>query len=582
VELNTEYLYNKLTSEGIAEEQASHIVSNLKDHVQDVVNEKTTMTHDDFMDAVTSDIKNAYSFPENRTMAAAELERFIRTNPEVSNSIKLYASYIIYGAADVALDEYRVVISGGNTSQVQEAEKDIRKWEHTSRIRQTLFPVAKELVSYGDAFLEKIYYGSDTNLAGVSFIPSKTMHTKVNSMGHAVKYYQILENGLVLTDNMFAITSTDFAGTPSISTLLSDKRVVEFERREIAHFNDGSAIGMQDTTFYNLIVLWKFLKMLEESLIIHRVTRARRFVVFFLDVTGKTGKEIRASVSAFTGKLKQIFRFDFSRGIKTADRSTLPASSDLVIPITKDSATKVQTIPSDISATKLDDLKFYLNRVTTNLFTSHIFSEQKTNKEEYVEKAFMRMVRIYQKQMQFTLRDLYEEVLEGKGYKDLQVEILFPSPDTQQEIKIVDTIVRRMMIVNQMIATLGVVPPNKWVVNYVFKDLSQFEVTELIALLEFEKEKRENTAEGEEYPSLFEENAWGSSPENDSAAEEPAKERSNIPTSSSVMKDMLTGYHTASVQESTITQQYSDNMHKVIEQSLKYLELSRNKKQKDN
>jgi len=530
VRLDTDSVYADLIQNGMSDDQANTIIDSIKSNLNDVVKEKRTLSYEDFTDAVTNQVNGLYDIPQNRIVACQELEKFVRENPEVYNSIKLYASYIIYGAADIVLDEYKVAISGDNTARVKEAEKEVKKWEHLSKIRRTLFPIAKELVTYGDAFLEKLKFGNENNLAGISYIPSKTIHIKLDNMGRPVKYYQVVSNGIANN----SIASLD---NVTIQSYINEGKVIEFDKDEIAHFNDGSVAGVEETPFYNIIVLWKFLKMLEQALVIHRMTRSRRFVVFFLDVTGKTKKEIRAAVGNFTGKLKSIFRFDLKKGNKYSDRSTIPSSSDLVVPITKDSATKVQNIPSDPSASKIEDLKFYLNRLITNLLTSNIFSERKTGKEEYVEKAFMRMVRIYQKQMQFTLQDLYEEVLKSKGFNDLQLEIIFPAPDSQQEIKIVDTIVRRMMIINQMIATLGISPPNSWIVNYVFKDLTQFESKELINLLEFEEQKQKDTAEGEEYPSLFEEDDWGNSAATDNNENIDTFEQTNI--SSNILQQML-------------------------------------------
>jgi hypothetical protein len=185
----------------------------------------------------------------------------------------------------------------------------------------------------------------------------------------------------------------------------------------------------------------------------------------------------------------------------------------------------------------------------------------------------MRMVRIYQKQMQFTLQDLYEEVLKSKGFNDLQLEIIFPAPDSQQEIKIVDTIVRRMMIINQMIATLGISPPNSWIVNYVFKDLTQFESKELINLLEFEEQKQRDTAEGEEYPSLFEEDDWGNSAATDNNENIDTFEQTNI--SSNILQQMLQN-DSLPVLEKTNSDNKAKNINDAIKLGLEYLKIQKN------
>lgn len=558
VEVQLDVLKSRLQQEGLSEDTSSEIVSNLEKALTEKVTEKSIISYEDFYNTVQQSIEQLYITVEDRLRLARELKNFVENNPEVNNSIKLYASYIVYGSAEIQLDEYKVILSGKDVELVKQAEEYITQWEKKSKIRRTIYLCAKDLVSYGDSFLEKIM-DSSKRIVGVNYIPSYTMLAKVRPSGKVDKFYQVIDKHLKFVDVY------DMNG---LSVLLTDKKVVEFEPYEIIHFNDGSSIGFTDSPIKNLLVQWKFLKLLEEALLIHRLTRARRFIIFFLDVTGKTKKEIRKAITNFTNKVKRLFRFDLNQGEMQSDRSMIPASSDLVIPVTKESATKVQTVPSDPSATKIDDLKFYINRVTTNLFTSHIFSSERNGKEEFVQKAFMRMVRILQKQMIYTLEDLYTEILFQAGYKDISVSIQFPSPDTTEEIKVIDAVVRRMMIVNQLIATMGIVPPTKWIINYVFKDMSQFEVKQLIEMLEYAQKQQEKEAEGEEYPSLFEETPL---PTEGSEGEEVSESflEQFINSDRSLMGTKVTEKHSSGVDNVTSILQRNST---VIDQALKYLE----------
>lgn len=466
----------------------------------ETVTEKAHLSYDEFTTAIENKVHGLHLMPMNRTAACKEVETFVRQNPEVSNSVRLYASYITFGSAEIKLEEYRTVFNSKNPERVKQAEEYINRWENSTKIKRKIFLLAKDIMPYGDAFLEKIY--TNGKISGISYIPAKTMQIKVSRQGHPLKYFQIVDQA-----THFADDEIDTSTAP-----LDERTVIEFETKEIVHFNDGSSLGVTDTPLYNLVVLWKFLKMLEEAMLIHKMTRARRFIVFFLDVTGKTKKEIRSSVSNFTSGIKSLFKMDLKKGDILSDTSSIPASSDLVIPVHKDSATKVESIPSDPSATQIQDLKFYLNRLTTNLLTSYIFSNDvKTGKEDVIEKAFMRMVRIYQRQMEYSLEDLYMEVLQQGGFDDVSAKIIFPPPDANQEIKIIDTIVRRMMIVNQLTGSLGSAPPIKWVVNYAFKDLTQFEIKELIQLMEEEAKKAlEEQSSEEEMQSVFDSEKEGS------------------------------------------------------------------------
>lgn len=594
LDLQVSVLSDKLKAEGLQDDVVEKLLDNFTNSINEKITEKTEITYDALYDVIEKTVENIYFFTDDFTMKSKIMKDFIRSNSEVSGSVKLYASYIVYGSADVQLDEYKVVVIGEDTKKVKKAEKFINAWEKQSKIRRTTYLCSKDLVSYGDAFLEKVR-DKNARVVRVAYIPAETILTKVDPYGKPIKYYQILDD---------KIRIANLEDNDVYESLQEEKKVIEFEPVEVQHFNDGSAIGYNDSPIKDLIIQWRFLKLLEESLLIHRITRARRFIIFFLDVTGKTSKAIRKAITNFTAKVKNMFTVNFTEGVITSEKSSLPTTADMVIPITKDSATKVQTLPSDVSATKVDDLKFYTNRLTTNMFTSHIFSVDKTGKEEYVEKAFMRLVRIYQKQMAYALEDLYNEILFENGFTDLSVEIQFPSPDTAEEVKVIDSVVRRMMVVNQLIATTGIVPPNTWIVDYVFKDMSRLQVKQLISMLEYAQKQQEEAAEGSEYPTFFkttdsvsveskQPSIYDKVDIEDSEMEEESTESAGISGNpfaldgalSNKIIDSLFSLNT-DIREKTSRQQkedvseYVERLSAVINQSMEYLNLNKNKKEK--
>lgn len=500
----TEYAYldlekfkNSLIEDGIKEEVVNTIVNKVESKLKDQIKEKTVLSYDGFFNTVSEAISDAYKIPETHFTLVQELRELLRGTPEIYNSVRLYSSYIVYGAAEVQLSEYKFVLSGEDTNKVNEAEKYLKDWERRVKIKKLMYITAKDVVSYCDGYWEKVYDTNKKTIQKLVYLPAYTIYTKTSRNGDPIKYYQIVEDKNDTYDIIFSKPT-------SLQRYIQQGKIIEFLPQEIVHFNDGSMPGIIDSPISYLIIQWRFFRLLEESLIIHRVTRARRSIIYFLDVTGKTKDKIKKMVAAFTNKLKAIMNLDITSGSINSRRSTIPASSDIVIPITKDSETRAQVIQSDPSASKTEDLKFYIHRLTSNLFTSHIFSTLKAGNEQYIEKAFLRMVRIYQKQIMYVLKDLYEEVLFTAGYKDISVDIVFPSPDPKEEVKIVDTVVRRMMIINQLIATIGIVPPTEWIIKYVFKDLTDSEVVQLVKMIEFAKKQEQEKAEGEELPSLLE------------------------------------------------------------------------------
>ena len=490
VTLNRQKVEEILKSENISPE----IIDSLVDRIQDKfteVTEKAEVSYDDFMGEVTDKISTIYNQPQNRLNFCEVVTKFISENPEAFNSVRIYASYICYGSVELKLDEYKTTLINADENLIKKAQGIIDRFEKTSKIKRLIYLIASETVKYGDAFLEKIRESG--KLVAIGYLPSKDMIFKLDKLGNPEKFYQVV-NSTYENKSQFEI----------FKTIQKENKAIEFEKNEIVHFNDGTPAGFADNPFATLAFLWKSLKLIEESLIIHRVTRARRLIVFFLDVTGRTKEQIRRSVNSFVSKLTSIFRINTEEGTLYKNKSVIKQGNDIVIPVSKDSATKVQVIPSDSSATNINDVQFYHNRIMQNMLTTHIFGNEKTGKEEYVEKAMIRLVRTYQRMLAYVIEDLYTELLLDNGISGVDVYVQFPSPDLNEEIKLIDTIIRRMMVVNQLIATLGVVPPTEWIVKYVFKDLSQPEINELINLMDYEKKKLEADSSGQEFPTLIE------------------------------------------------------------------------------
>lgn len=498
IEFNIDGFKSKLSESGYNEDQIDDILLELQDVMRNV-KEKSEFNLEEFF-GMSSSIEGLHStMPNNRLGHCKSIQNMLRHNPEASNAIKLYASYIAYGNASVSITDYKVIVKENDYEDVIVNKKEmthfLTKWEDYTKIKRFIFILAKDVVTFGDAFLEKVK-DSSGNIVKLNYIPSYTMLVKLNDQGEVVKYYQVTNPN---TQNL-TLNSVDQI---QFNDLIKENKAIEFEPDEIVRFSDSSLPGHNDGPLSNMITLWNFLKILEESLVIYNITRARRFIVYFLDVTGKTRERIRMSVRGFTSRLKSIFRLDTKSGSLYSGKSIIPMSSDLVIPVTKDSKTDVKAISADTSSKGFEDLSIYTNRLVDNLLIGHIFSDSEdVEKRKQIEKAFFRMVRIYQKQFTYTLKDLYMEVLNPKGSRDISVEIVFPSVDGKEEIEIVDMIVRRMMVVNQLMAVLGIVPPISWVTSYVFKDLTQIELQQLTTMLEAEQ-----NAEMNEYPDVFTEKA---------------------------------------------------------------------------
>jgi len=469
------------------------------------VHEKTEIPIDEFGEAFSSELGSLYTLPTKRLQIARVINNFISENAEVFNSLRLTASFICYGATELKIDDYKVVIITDDNNKRRKAQKAIDNFDKESKIKRKIYLIAKDLVSFGDAWFEKIRDTKNKNgkLISVGYIPSNSIVIKKNDTGDEIEKVFQIKNKSTL-DKLIGTTSDKEKAIYEEYVYASPKdKVIAFDPDETLHFTDGTLPGMSDSPFLNLAIVWKALKFLEESLIIHRLTRARRLILFFLDVGGKTGVEVKKAVRSFKEKLSTVFKLNKDDGMIYKEKSVTKGESDVIIPITKNSKTDVKSIPSDPSATNIDDLKFYYKRVLANLFMSHLLGSEKAPNIESIEKALNRLIRTYQKNMAYALEDLYGEILTDNDIEDVTVSIVFPSPDTDEEIKLIDTILRRVMVMNQLLAILDILPPQSWIIEYVFKDLSQTEIHGLLKMIEAERQKQEEEAIQNELVDIF-------------------------------------------------------------------------------
>lgn len=166
-------------------------------------------------------------------------------------------------------------------------------------------------------------------------------------------------------------------------------------------------------------------------------------------------------------------------------------SDNLVIPIRKNSETNIKQITADKSAVSVSDLKFFLSRIQINLLISHVLNFEGTKENEYAYEAFLKAIRVYQKNIAECLEEIYLELIKSKfsGLKDLKIKILFPSPDKNEIDKLSDLLLKRAMVLSQVLTITGKTPSIDWMIEYIFKDLNSEEMDVLLKDLDSQDQK---------------------------------------------------------------------------------------------
>lgn len=448
--------------------------------------EKKYITESDLISIVEEYANNIpqYTF-KNRLDLCKEIDEIITQSPELFNAVRLYASYIVFGASSIKIDQYRYILIGKKeNNNLAEIEKDIEKarnildeFENRSEIKKIIYEIAKDLIKYGDAFLE-IIRNDNKKIVNVAYIPSNRVLIFTDDFGKVKRIAQVLKDVSLLNEI-------------DIFSKKDNMDVVLFEKGEFLHFDDRTPAGISDNPFLNIAKLWRLIKILEQSLIVYKVGRAKRLISFFVDVSNKTEEEVRKYIDAFKRKLQAVFSIDTQSGDIYSNNINLSIGQDLIIPIRSNSKTRIEAVQADTSQKYSEEILPFYQRLLNNLFVNWAIGIQKTGKEDLEKEAFLRLVKIYQSSIAEKLTKLYQKILEQNNINNVKVLIEFPSPETETDIKIVDAILRRIMVINQVVAIIGTSIPIEWIVKYAFKDLSSYEMDELIDIIKSQQKKND-------------------------------------------------------------------------------------------
>jgi hypothetical protein len=156
---------------------------------------------------------------------------------------------------------------------------------------------------------------------------------------------------------------------------------------------------------HKTIIPYNNLKLIEDSIVIYRVTRAPERRIFYVDVgnlpKGKAEQYLRELMNRFKNKLS----FDSKSGTFVDRRSVLSMVEDLWLPRREGRGTQVETLPSGNALGDLNDVEHFKNKFWQSLnvpktrFTEeaapHFFGRSTTDvyRDEYRFKKFINRLR---------------------------------------------------------------------------------------------------------------------------------------------------------------------------------------------
>ena len=444
----------------------------------------------------------AYSWYE-KNIARLNLDRRRRyeeynlmdADAEVSAALSIWADEAT--CMDVATHEV-LKIKTDNEKVKTEVE---RLFFETLQIEEQLWGLTRDLCKFGDAPFEIVLDEKKQNIVKLVPIPIDG-------------FFRIEEDSVLKRFEFRLIDSLTEAGqTFQVADGSSDAtRPITYEPFQVAHWS----IKTNDPRYrpYGFSILeaarkvWKQLKILEESLIINRLTRAPERRIFYVDI----GNLSPAESSEYLNKIKQEYTkkkfFNPLTGEIDEQASPLNQQEDFWIPRRGNvNSTEVQQLPGMQNIGEIEDINLFRDKILAALKVPPAYLGRGANIREgggvapeltkaglsNLDKKFARAIQRVQKAVVSQLYKIAYVQLYLRGFSEqeirtLEIGITAPSNlDEQLELELMN---QRLTAASTMSSIMGIdntyhLFPDKWIYKHIFKLTDQ----EIEKVIEMRKEE---------------------------------------------------------------------------------------------
>jgi len=214
-----------------------------------------------------------------------EVLQMDNTIEEVAAALDILADNAVHGEAGEA-ESFQIVYEvGANIPDGVKAQID--GVLARTRWREKAFQYAREMLLFGDVFLERVF-NRNLELVRLMYLPPETMIRREDSSG-------LLYQGNGEEDAAFVQQDPD-----------KQQVLARFYPWQVEHIRWGRSGSSKygRSLLYTARTAWVKLRAMEEALVINWLTRAFARLLFILDVTGKTSDEASRYIKDFRSALQ--------------------------------------------------------------------------------------------------------------------------------------------------------------------------------------------------------------------------------------------------------------------------------------
>lgn len=374
-------------------------------------------------------VKDALKVDDTDINRYVEVELMDLEVPEISTALDVNADYIVYPNENNKNKTVNI------TSTNVKAQNKIDEIESRISVQQQLFPMIRGMLKYGDN-AEEIVTNVDRNLVlGFRNIPIKTV-------------VPVMIDGFPNND-------------PRIVQHICGKKVAEFKAEEVFHLSLNTDRGRYCRYGKGLPMLeksrllYRQVKLMEEGVMISRLSRANQNYAIIVDVGDLQGEDALSFLDQYRKRVTRRKYVDSRTGKWAWNYNPLSVIEDIMVPTRAGSGGNVVALNNNSSTGKnIEDIMYFQDKLIYSTGTPKILigKEVDTNSKSTSDNqmiVFLRRIRRIQSSITPAIKELYKNMLAIEGvYVTLdELNVKWPSSMTIDE--------ERKMIIEKLKAEIA-------------------------------------------------------------------------------------------------------------------------------
>jgi hypothetical protein len=362
-------------------------------------------------------------------------------SPEYSTALDIVADNATRGDSD---GNTAITIKSDNATVARILEETRRDLD----LDNILWTLCRDVAKYGER-AEEIVVGSDFRIARIKPLPTLQIIPQVDEYGRKKNP---------------AYVQVDPDEPSRVQAEFEDWQVIYLANKKSRSDLHGEGLAFSARRAFLQ------LRMMEDAVVIARLTRAHNRLVYLVDTGGMTAKDAQKHLKNVKSALRKRRSVDPTTGKMSFDWNPLSIEEDVFVATNKDSKADVKVLQGDLTLGNLADLEYFQQKILTALkvpkaYLQHVKDTRARAVITEADIQFARSVRRLQHIIEQGLRQIFDLalLLRGVNPKTAKYKIGLPVISIIDELRVWQTHQLKALVAQMFKQTFW--PSDEWLLK---------------------------------------------------------------------------------------------------------------------